>query len=91
MNLFAASLSVGAAITGVIAAFYWFRASRKASASEMLDMLKRPDDLMEVYWQLRTVHSDAWLAAKFNRIAAIWTAASVLCAGAASLISSLSN
>ena len=91
MSVLAVSLSLGSVLTGIAAAFFWFRASHKASEWEMLDMITRPEDLMELYWKLRKVHGDAAESARLNRIAALWTATSVLLAGVASLASSFSN
>jgi hypothetical protein len=91
MSILAASLNLSAALTGTTAAFFWFKASREKSLLESLTMITRPEDLMDLYWKLREVHRDAAMAAKLNRIAALWTAASVLLAGAASLASSFSN
>jgi hypothetical protein len=66
---------MGSVITGVLAAFFWFRASRRLRESESWEMVTRPEDVMDVYWQLRVVHDNGLEAAKLNRKAALWAAA----------------
>ena len=87
MNMLAPWLSLGSLLTGIAAAFFWFMAGRKTPYWQSLRMVTAPDDLMDLYWKLREVHHDAVVSARFNRIAALWTAASVSLAGAASFAS----
>lgn len=90
MRFLALTLSIGSVFTGLVAAFLWFLASQKLTKFDS-SMIAGPDDLMDLYWKLRVVHDDGFMAAKLNRAAALWTAASVLLAGGASLASSLQN
>lgn len=91
MKTLATLLSVGSMLTGIVAAFFWFRASRPPSESRWWQVITMPTELMGLYDTFRWVYRDALDSAKLNRIASLWTAVSVILAGAASMASSFSN
>ena len=86
MKIFGQTLSGFALLTGLWAAWLWF----KASKIDLRPMMQVGDDLAEIGVDL---HPNAWIEAMkdtvqqssdLNRRAALWTAVSVALSGAAS-------
>jgi len=89
MHFVAVGFSIVSVLCGLVAAWYWFEASR-IPFKPHYDQL--PDDVSENEFHgalVTAVMIAVQKAGALNRVAALWTAASVLLSGSASLIDTL--
>lgn len=93
MKLQGIALAICACVTGVVAAIYWYRSSKVP-----IDPIWPGGPFGLVEPGEREASQDGWIggmlqasarAAELNAKAALWTAASVLLAGVASIVSTL--
>lgn len=71
--------------TGIVAAFYWYKSSRIAIIPPPIS---GDPNLEHLGWTSGTMQAFS-ISSNLNRIAAIWTAITVLLAGFSSLISTV--
>lgn len=71
--------ALSAAVTGFIAAFYWYRASKvQVKLVWEYDPTLKPKNMTQDSWQIAHALEAAFFhSSRKNKIAAIWTAASV--------------
>jgi len=89
MQFVAVGLSVASLGCGLIAAWYWYKAS-KIPFTPSYDKL--PDDVSDIDFHgalVTAVMLAVGKAGALNRLAALWTAASVVLGGSAGLIDTL--
>lgn len=86
MRWVALGLAGVSAVTGIFAAFFWYVASRVDFVPHyFIDGHLVPVETEDTAAWLGAVRSTLAKSGRLNRIAAAWTAASVLCAGLSSL------
>ena len=83
------ALALGAAIFGLLAAYYWYRSSR--IDIHALPAEKPGDPSLHMMLHLGDTLGEIAKGADFNKWAAIWTALSVLLSAGSAVASALSN
>jgi hypothetical protein len=91
MNGIVAWLAAAALISGIIAAWYWYKATRVRFEPEF-DQLPIDAPEMDVAWKLiRAIMISVTKAGRLNRRAALWTAVSVVLGGASALFGAFTS
>lgn len=86
ISFVATGLGFASLVCGLIAAWYWYKASKIPFAPNYDEL---PDDVSDIDFHgalVTAVMIAVQKAGSLNRVAALWTAAAVVLGGAASLI-----
>lgn len=89
MKFLAVGIALAALICGLVAAWYWYKASKVPFAPNYDEL---PADVSDIDFHgalVTAVMIAVQKAGALNRLAALWTAAAVVLGGAASLIDTL--
>jgi hypothetical protein len=90
MKYISVAFALGALVTGLKAAFHWYKASEVAIDPGWTQENPEPvdEELKQMCWNVAIIDA-AQKSAALNKVAALWTAAAVVLGAVSSLIGSL--